>query len=55
MRPNATLKLGYFPPPSTEEERIRCWLAFPGSQFAALDPCIGDGGAFAKITEGYIA
>jgi hypothetical protein len=49
MRPNATLKLGYFPLPSAEGERIRYYLAFPGSQFAALDPCIGDGSAFAKI------
>lgn len=49
MRPNATLKLDYFPLPSAERERIRLWLAFPGSEFAALDPCIGDGGAFAKI------
>jgi hypothetical protein len=51
MRPNATLKLGYFPLPSIEAERIRSCLAFPKSQFAALDPCVGDGGAFVKITE----
>lgn len=49
MRPNATLKLGYFPLPTEEAERIRRSLAFPGSPFAALDPCIGDGSAFGKI------
>ena len=50
MRPSATLKLGYFPLPSAEAERIWRCLKFPGVRFAALDPCIGDGGAFAKIT-----
>src|SRR5262249_30074477 len=49
IRPNATLKLGYFPLPSTEAERIGSCLIFPKLQFAALDPCIGDGGAFAKV------
>jgi hypothetical protein len=51
MRPSATLKLGYFPLPSAEAERIWRCLKFPGARFAALDPCIGDGGAFARITE----
>jgi SAM-dependent methyltransferase len=51
MRPNATIKLGYFPLPSLEAERIRRFLSFPASPFAALDPCIGEGGAFAKIAD----
>jgi hypothetical protein len=49
VRPNATLKLGYFPLPIAEAERIRRCLAFPSSPCAALDPCIVDGSAFAKI------
>jgi hypothetical protein len=49
MRPNATLKLGYFPLPIAEAERIHRSLTFPRSPLAALDPCIGDGSAFAEI------
>lgn len=41
MRPNATLELGHLPLPLGEGERIRYYRAFPGSQFAALDPYIG--------------
>jgi SAM-dependent methyltransferase len=32
-----------------EAERIRRFLAFPDKQCCALDPCIGDGAAFAEI------
>ena len=49
MRPAGKLKLGYFPLPSEEGMRIRGFLRPSGSQYAALDPCIGDGGAFATI------
>ena len=42
-------KLGYFPLPLAEAERIRRFLQFPLSGYAALDPCIGDGGAFTVI------
>ncbi|MCL4499727.1 MAG: class I SAM-dependent methyltransferase [Chloroflexi bacterium] len=45
-------KLGYFPLPLTEASRIGHYLSFPASASSALDPCVGDGGAFATITSG---
>lgn len=50
MRLAGKQKLGYFPLPLAEAERIRRFLVFPVSGCAALDPCIGDGGAFKAIT-----
>ncbi len=52
MRWKGKLKLGWFPLPLAEAERIRKFLVFPASSFAAVDPCIGEGGAFAAITAG---
>ncbi len=49
MRLAGKQKLGYFPLPLAEAERIRRFLQFPLSGYAALDPCIGDGGAFKVI------
>jgi SAM-dependent methyltransferase len=43
-------RLGFYPLPIPEAERIRRFLRFPDQQCSALDPCIGDGVAFAKIT-----
>ena len=50
MRLEARLKLGFYPLPIPEAERIRRILRFPDQQCPAFDPCIGDGVAFAKIT-----
>ena len=50
MRWKGKLKLGWFPLPLAEAERIRKFLVFPAASFAAVDPCIGEGGAFAAIT-----
>lgn len=55
MRPAGKLKLGYFPLPSEEAVRIRGFLRPPTSQYAALDPCIGDGAAFATIASDALA
>ena len=52
MRLAGTQKPGYFPLPLPEAERIRRWLQFPLSGCVALDPCIGDGGAFKGDHEG---
>lgn len=49
MRLTGKQKLGYFPLPLAEAERIRRFLQFPICRCAALDPCIGDGGAFKVI------
>lgn len=50
MRLAGRLKLGFYPLPPTEARRIRLRLEFPAN-FAALDPCVGDGRAFAELIE----
>lgn len=51
MRPHGKTKLGFFPLPTAEAERLRNLFVFlPGSsEFSALDPCVGDGAAFACL------
>lgn len=51
MRPHGKTKLGFFPLPLAEAERLRNYLAF-SDEFSALDPCVGDGVAFAHLLEG---
>jgi hypothetical protein len=51
MRPHGKTKLGFFPLPLAEAERLKNCLAFP-SEFSALDPCAGDGVAFDRLLEG---
>jgi hypothetical protein len=48
MRPHGQTKLGFFPLPVTEAKRLKTWLASP-ERFSALDPCVGDGVAFAQL------
>lgn len=50
MRLAGKLKCGFYPLPLTEAEAIRNCLEFPLAGFSALDPCIGDGAALARIT-----
>jgi hypothetical protein len=50
MRIQGKLRLGYFPLPLTEAQRIRACLRYPTSPLSAIDPCIGDGAAFLTIT-----
>ena len=45
-------RLGFYPLPSAEAQRIRRFLRFPGASSSALDPCVGDGVAFEAITNG---
>src|SRR5712664_4891940 len=49
MRLAGRERLGFYPLPIPEAERIRRFLAFPDKQCCALDPCVGDGAAFAEI------
>jgi len=49
VRNAGKLKAGYYPLPLAEAERIRQWLEFPLSATVALDPCVGEGTAFAII------
>jgi hypothetical protein len=51
MRPHGKTKLGFFPLPVAEAERLRTCLAFP-PEFPALDPCVGDGVAFTHLLKG---
>ena len=48
MRLAARLKLGFYPLPIREAQRIRTRLNYP-EQFSAVDPCVGDGVAFKEV------
>lgn len=50
MRLAGRLKLGFYPLPTPEADRIRFRLQYP-EEFAALDPCVGDGVAFTRLLE----
>ena len=50
MRAAGRVRMGYFPLLLTEAQRIRRFLAFPNCPVSAVDPCVGDGAAFAEIT-----
>jgi tRNA1(Val) A37 N6-methylase TrmN6 len=52
MRLTGRERLGFYPLPVQEAARIRRFLAFPEAQYSALDPCVGNGVAFAEITSG---
>jgi len=51
MRPRGRTKLGFFPLPTAEAERLsNCLTLAP--EFSALDPCVGDGVAFTGLLRG---
>ena len=52
MRLAGRARFGFYPLPLPEAERIRRFLALPDQSCCALDPCVGDGAAFAAITSG---
>ena len=49
MRLAGRERLGFYPLPILEAQRIRRFLRFP-AHCSALDPCIGEGGAFSEVT-----
>lgn len=49
MRLAGRERLGFYPLPIPEAERIRGFLVFPDKHCCALDPCVGDGAAFSEI------
>ena len=51
MRPHGKTKLGFFPLPTAEAQRLRNCLTF-APEFSALDPCVGDGVAFTCLLRG---
>ena len=48
MRAHGQTKLGFYPLPIAEAQRLRNWLNF-SDQFSAIDPCVGDGVAFTHL------
>ena len=52
MRFGGKSRLGFYPLPLSEGQRIRRFLLFPDQPSSALDPCAGDGVAFEAITGG---
>ncbi len=50
MRPQGQTKLGFFPLPIGEAKQLKNLLTF-NEPFSALDPCIGDGVAFAHLLQ----
>jgi predicted RNA methylase len=50
MRLAGRERLGFYPLPIAEAKRIRTFLHFPEQVCSALDPCIGEGVAFAEVT-----
>jgi Uncharacterised methyltransferase family (DUF6094) len=51
MRPHGQTKLGFFPLPVPEAERLKHCLVL-AAEFSALDPCVGDGVAFTHLLQG---
>lgn len=52
MRNVARIKLGYYPLPQSEGERLRSLLHYPAEGASVLDPCAGTGAALEQLTEG---
>ena len=52
MRFEGKSRLGFYPLPLSEAQRIRMFLCFPDAPSSAIDPCVGDGVAFEAITDG---
>ncbi len=52
MRLAGRERLGFYPLPMAEAIRIRAFLRFSEEGCGAVDPCIGEGAAFAQITAG---
>lgn len=49
MRNAGRIKLGYFPLPVEEAQRMHALLV-PSAPYAAIDPCVGDGTALVEFT-----
>ena len=52
MRFQGKCRLGFYPLPLCEAQRIRRFLCFPDAPSSAIDPCVGDGVPFEVITGG---
>jgi hypothetical protein len=54
MRAHGQAKLGFYPLPLAEADRLKNWL-YSSEHFSALDPCAGDGIAFTHLLHGITA
>lgn len=52
MRNVARIKLGYYPLPQEEGERLRKLLDFSAGTASVVDPCVGTGAALHQLTNG---
>ena len=52
MRFQGKGRLGFYPLPLPEAQRIRRFLCFPDASSSSIDPCVGNGVAFEVITNG---
>ncbi|MBN2331041.1 MAG: class I SAM-dependent methyltransferase [Candidatus Aenigmarchaeota archaeon] len=52
MRPEARIKMGYYPTPLSVVYRIRSFLEFPDDNANVLDPCCGEGTAVRNLVDG---
>jgi len=52
MRTAGRIKLGYYPLPVAEGDRIRKRLLFPDKHCSIVDPCVGTGAALLQVTSG---
>jgi hypothetical protein len=52
MRLAGRLKLGYYPLPPSEGDKIRNLLLFGAEPASVIDPCVGTGAALQQITKG---
>ncbi len=52
IRPQARIKMGYYPTPLSVVERIRTFLSYPAENVNVLDPCCGEGTALKDLVEG---
>ncbi len=52
MRFQGKSRLGFYPLPLSEAQRIRKFIWFQDAPSSAIDPCVGDGVAFEVITNG---
>lgn len=52
MRNVARIKLGYYPLPLSEGERLRRLLRYPAQPASVLDPCAGTCAALVQLTKG---
>lgn len=51
-RPEARIKMGYYPTPLSCADRIKSFLNFPPENVNVLDPCCGEGVALTNVVDG---